>query len=156
RERFPRYHIGESLLPATVHGICEMLGVGDELRRSNFVVKRGGTLRWGKRAEPWTFSFGEAKYNGGRPAFAYQVERSKFDHILLRNASRHGVDVREQHAVREFVFDDGRVTGVRFEDDTRRTREVRAKYVVDATGAAGSLAQRIGERVYDQFFRNMA
>jgi FAD-dependent halogenase len=45
RERFPRYHIGESLLPATVYGICEMLDVGEEIRQANFVTKRGGAFR---------------------------------------------------------------------------------------------------------------
>jgi len=156
RERFPRYHIGESLLPATVHGICAMLGVTDEIANANFTVKRGGTLRWGKRPEPWTFAFGEAKYNGGRPAFAYQVERSKFDEILLRNAARKGVDVREGHAVREVTFDGDRASGVVFMDGDRKEHVARARYVVDASGAVGLLASKIGERIYDQFFRNLA
>jgi halogenation protein CepH len=156
RERFPRYHIGESLLPATVHGICAMLGVSEEIERANFVVKRGGTLRWGKRPEPWTFAFGEAKYNAGRPAFAYQVERSKFDDILLRNAARKGVDVREGHTVREVLFEDGRAVGVVFVDQAGAQHVARASYVIDASGASGLLANRIGTRVYDKFFKNLA
>src|SRR5204863_420586 len=48
KEKFPRYQIGESLLPATVHGICRLLGVSDDLHAAGFIKKRGGTFRWGK------------------------------------------------------------------------------------------------------------
>lgn len=156
RERFPRYHIGESLLPATVHGICTMLGVEEEVKKANFVVKRGGTLRWGKRPEPWTFWFEESKLLAGRPAYAYQVVRSKFDDILLRNAAKKGVDVREGHSVREVLFKDGRAVGVSFIDEQKKESTVHCKYIVDASGGAGLLANKIGERIYDKFFRNLA
>lgn len=52
RETFPRYQIGESLLPATVHGLCRILGVADEVARAGFTLKRGGTLRWGRALSP--------------------------------------------------------------------------------------------------------
>src|ERR1044071_5387978 len=81
RERFPRYQIGESLLPATIHGICVMLGVGEELKNANFTLKRGGTFRWGNNPKPWTFEFGISALMAGPTSYAYQVERSKFDHI---------------------------------------------------------------------------
>lgn len=156
RERFPRYHIGESLLPATIHGISTMLGVDDELRDAKFVKKLGGTLRWGKRPEPWTFWFEESKLMSGRPAYAYQVVRSKFDDILLRNAAKKGVDVREEHAVREVIFEDGRASVVRFEDASKNVQTARARFIIDASGGNGLLANRIGERIYDKFFKNMA
>ena len=57
KEKFPRYQIGESLLPSTVHGVCRLTGVADELAKAGFTKKRGGTLRWGANPEPWTFSF---------------------------------------------------------------------------------------------------
>ena len=50
KETFPRYQIGESLLPATVHGVCRILGVAEEIADAGFTRKRGGTFRWG--AEP--------------------------------------------------------------------------------------------------------
>jgi len=156
RDRFPRYHIGESLLPATVHGICAILGLSEEIHAAGFVKKMGGTLRWGKRPEPWTFWFEEARVIQGRPGYAFQVERSKFDHILLRNAARKGVDVREGCLVREVIFEDGRAVGVRFVDEKKNESVARSRYVVDATGLSGLLANRIGERVYDKFFRNLA
>src|SRR5690606_17381144 len=59
REHFPRYHIGESLLPATVHGLARLLGVKEQIESAGFVRKSGGTFRWGKNTTPWTFRFSE-------------------------------------------------------------------------------------------------
>src|SRR5438477_3460316 len=73
REKFPRYHIGESLLPATTHGICTMLGVSDEVTAAGFMKKFGGTFRWGKRPDLWSFRFSESRLFEGRPDFAFQV-----------------------------------------------------------------------------------
>jgi FAD-dependent halogenase len=157
RERFPRYHIGESLLPATVHGICAMLGVDEEVRACNFMKKYGGTFRWGRLPDLWSFKFNDSKLFDGRPDYAYQVIRSKFDEIMLRNASRKGVDVREEHSAREVLFEDGRAVGVRFTDHTGGgEKTARARYVVDASGLHSLLAERIGERTQDDFFQNIA
>ncbi len=57
KESFPRYQIGESLLPSTIHGICRMTGVADQLAAAGFTRKRGGTFRWGANTDPWAFSF---------------------------------------------------------------------------------------------------
>src|SRR5205085_1806856 len=46
-EKFPRYQIGESLLPSTVHGICRLTGAADDLARASFTRKGGGTFKWG-------------------------------------------------------------------------------------------------------------
>ena len=76
QEHLPRYQIGESLLPATVHGICALLGVRDEIERAGFVRKRGGMFRWGSSAEPWTFAFAASDRMAGPTSYAYQVERT--------------------------------------------------------------------------------
>ena len=96
KQSFPRYQIGESLLPSTVHGLCRILGVADEVARAGFTLKRGGTFRWGRNPEPWQFSFAMSPRLPEPTSTAFQVERAKFDDILLRNAARNGVDVREQ------------------------------------------------------------
>src|SRR5690348_6690939 len=83
KEQFPRHQIGESLLPSTVHGVCRLTGVADELAKAGFMVKRGGTQRWGANPEPWTFSFSVSPKMSGQTSYAYQVERRKFDKILL-------------------------------------------------------------------------
>ncbi|MBA2304086.1 MAG: tryptophan 7-halogenase [Acidobacteria bacterium] len=157
KEPFPRYQIGESLLPLTIHAICLMLGVLDEIKHASFVPKFGGVFRWGTREEPWHFTFGTVRdLEKAGAGYAYQVERSRFDQILLNNARRRGVDVREQHAVIHPLLDDGRVTGVRFVDAAGRERTARARFVVDASGNASPLYRHVGRRVYSEFFRNVA
>lgn len=156
RDEFPRYQVGESLLPATVNGICVMLGVEEELANAGFIKKLGGSFRWGKRQEPWSFYFGVADKNRSNPAFAYQVERMKFDWILLKNAEKNGVDVRMKCHVREPILDGERIVGVAYQDDKRQMRTATAKYVVDASGNKGLFGAHIGERVYSKFFKNWA
>ncbi|MET7425491.1 tryptophan 7-halogenase [Dactylosporangium sp. NPDC005555] len=157
RETFPRYQIGESLLPATVHGICRLLGVTEEMEQAKFTVKRGGSFRWGTNPQPWNFLFAFAPELSGPTSYAYQVERMKFDDILLRNAAKHGVDVRENSAVNEILGDDERVRGVRYTDPGGVVREIHARFVVDASGNRSRIHQNVrGERLYSDFFRNIA
>jgi halogenation protein CepH len=156
KEKFPRYQIGESLLPATVHGVCRLTGAADQIAQAGFTVKRGGTFRWGVNPEPWTFAFSVSPKMTGETSFAYQVERSKFDKILLDNARRVGVDVREECAVTEVIADDGRVRGVSYVDADGNPGRINAKYVVDASGNKSRLYQNVGgSRKYSEFFRNV-
>jgi FAD-dependent halogenase len=157
RERFPRHQIGESLLPSTIHGVCTMLGLQQELERAGFVKKYGGTFRWGKNPAPWTIKFG--MFRGaiaGPDTFAYQVERSKFDKLLLDNARCKGVDVREEHKVTEVLTEGGRVAGVRFVDHAGMERTARARYVADASGHQSLISKQVGERRFSKFFQNIA
>jgi halogenation protein CepH len=156
RDKFPRYQIGESLLPATIHGVCKILGLSEELKKAGFVRKLGGTFRWGTNPEPWTFAFSTASAISAPKAYAYQVERSKFDNLLLRNAADKGVDVREQHAVKEVLFDAGRACGVEFVDASGNARQATAKYIIDASGHQSHVYRNVGERVYSNFFQNLA
>lgn len=157
KEKFPRYQIGESLLPSTVHGICRLTGVADQLAKAGFTKKRGGTMRWGARPEPWTFAFSVSPKITGETSHAYQVERSKFDQILLDHARNTGVDVREEHAVTDMIEDGDRVGGVRFTDASGREGEVRARYVVDASGNGSRIYRKAGaKRQYSDFFRSLA
>lgn len=156
KEQFPRYQIGESLLPSTVHGVCAMLGVTEDLERAGFQVKRGGTFRWGTNPEPWTFTFALSRKLAGPTSFAYQVDRERFDAILLDSARRHGVDVREQHEAVGLVVEDGRVQGVRYRDAAGNERTALARHVVVASGNTDRLHKHVGERIYSEFFRNLA
>lgn len=154
RETFPRHQIGESLLPATVHGICRMLGVFDQIDSQKFPRKNGGTFRWGTNPEPWTFRFSQLPDDPC--GYAYQVEREKFDHILLNNSRTVGVDVRERHDTQSVIVEDGRVVGVSYVDDEGREHVARARYVADASGNRSQIWRTVGERVYSEFFRNVA
>jgi FAD-dependent halogenase len=157
KEKFPRWQIGESLLPSTVHGVCRLTGVADELAKAGFTVKRGGTQRWGSNPEPWTFSFSVSPKMAGQTSYAYQVERSKFDKILLDHARRMGADVREECDVNDIVSDDERVRGVSYTDAEGKAVQIRAKYVVDASGNKSRIYKHVGgSRKYSDFFRSLA
>ncbi|MEV6671879.1 tryptophan 7-halogenase [Streptomyces sp. NPDC051162] len=157
KERFPRYQIGESLLPSTVHGVCKLLGVLPELEAAHFTTKRGGTFRWGKTPDPWTFAFAVSSKFSGPTSTAYQVERMRFDQILLDHARRNGVEVREQCPVVDVLEADGRVDGVRFDDPAGTRREIHARFVIDASGNRSRIHGRTGgHRVYSEFFKNIA
>ncbi|MFF0011806.1 tryptophan 7-halogenase [Streptomyces sp. NPDC005374] len=157
RETFPRYQIGESLLPATVHGLCGILGVADEVAEAGFTLKRGGTLRWGRDPKPWQFSFSMTPRLPEPTATAFQVERSRFDEILLRNAARVGAEVREGTPVRRIVADDERVRGVEYTDPDGNARTAYGRYIIDASGNTSRIHSGVGgTRVYSDFFRNLA
>ena len=159
RERFPRAHVGESLLPASIP-ILQDLGVLGEVNRAGFTVKRGATMIWGVDREPWSWHFSET--NASNPT-SYQVWRPEFDAILLNNARRLGVDVREGWQATSVIFDaDGTAVAVqcRPADDSRGNPDgsvqLPARYVVDASGQGGLLARQLGLRRWDDFFRNLA
>ena len=159
RERFPRAHVGESLLPASIP-ILQDLGVLDEVKRAGFTVKLGATMIWGADRQPWSWHFSET--NASNP-HSYQVWRPEFDAILLDNARRAGVDVREGCHATGVVFDDaGTAVAVRCRptggasDGSGGDTELPARYVVDASGQGGLLSRQLGLRQWDEFFRNLA
>jgi FAD-dependent halogenase len=157
KDTFPRHQIGESLLPSTIHGVCRLTGVADDLAKAGFMLKRGGTFRWGANPEPWTFSFSVSSKMAGPNSFAYQVERSKFDKILLDRAGQVGADVRENCSVTDIVSDNGRVSGVSYVDGSGNTGTIHARYVVDASGSKSRLYKHVGgSREYSEFFRSIA
>jgi halogenation protein CepH len=157
KEKFPRYQIGESLLPITINALCPLLGVKDDIKNAGFVQKFGAIFRWGRNEEPWHVSFNVAPdLEKAGAGYAYQVERSRFDAILLENARRRGVDVREQHSVKGVVMEAGRVVGVQYSDHAGQEHVARAQFVVDASGHASPLHHFVGERVHSEFFRNVA
>src|SRR5215467_5565411 len=97
REKFPREHVGESLLPFC-YGLFKDLGVVDEMKK-NFVRKPGVRFidRDGNVSTTWCFSH----VIKDQTYLSYQVIRGEFDHILLENAAKHGADVREETTVVE-------------------------------------------------------
>ena len=157
KETFPRYQIGESLLPSTIHGIGRILGVTEKLAAAGFPRKRGGTFRWGANPTPWNFEFSISPKVSGPTSFAYQVERSKFDKILLDNAIEKGVEVRENCSVNDVIEDGDRVVGVSYTDAEGIEHHAYAKYVADASGNASKIYKRVGgTREYSEFFRSLA
>jgi halogenation protein CepH len=151
RERFPRYHIGESLLSATLP-ILDAIGATPAIERHGFLRKPGGTFLWGRQREPWSFLFREDP--GGRP-HAYQVVRAEFDQLLLENARAHGADVREEHAVLAVETDGGRPT-VQARDVHGATLRLTPRFVVDASGQSAVIGRARELRRFNDFFKNLA
>jgi FAD-dependent halogenase len=157
KEKFPRYQIGESLLPSTVHGVCRLTGAVEYLAAESFTRKRGGTYLWGTSPNPWTFAFALSPSFASEASYAYQVERSKFDKILLDHARRLGADVREECAVTGIRGDSKRVRGVTYVDATGHIHQIDAQYVVDASGNKSRTYHDVGgSREYSEFFRSVA
>ncbi len=161
KERFPRYHIGESLLPATTLGFLRLLGVSDELESRGFVKKRGGTFRWGANDEPWSFRFYATNDADRRAAdedgflSAFQVERAEYDEMLLRHVEKMGVEIREGNALSRLEGLDAPLKTV---VTTSREGEARiqAPFVLDASGSGSPVRKLFGQRHYDPFFKNVA
>ncbi len=152
RERFPRDHIGESLLPASIP-VLEALGVREAVERAGFLKKWGATMVWGRSQDPWSWYFRETNR---RYPHSYQVWRPEFDALLLDNSRRHGVEVCEGHRVTEVVFDAGRASAVRVEGPDGSERTESADFVVDASGQAALIGRARHLRRWDPYFRNMA
>ncbi len=156
REQLPRYQIGESTLPYTL-GICKILGVDDELAKAGFTEKLGGVWCWGSRGNQVRVDFRDVVPEpliAG--AYAYQVERMKFDKLLLDNARRMGVEVRERHCVLELITEGDRIVGVKYVDSEGRKGAARARYVADAGGHSSTFHRMCGERTWSDKFRNFA
>ena len=135
REHFPRFHVGESLLPAQID-LLERLGV--DLEGGGFLRKRGAVFIDERDGRETCFSFDEGL--PGTPAYAYQVDRARFDHLLMRAAIEQGAEVREGHEVVEFELD---AEGARLVVEHEGQREsLRARYLVDATGQSALLGRR--------------
>ncbi len=152
RERFPREHVGESLLPASIP-VLEDLGVLPEVQRAGFLPKWGATMVWGRDGTPWSWYFKET--NRSNP-HSYQVWRPQFDQLLLDNSRSHGVEVWEGCRVVEVLLEEGRATGLRYRDGDGREGELRASFIADASGQAGILSHQLGLRRWDSFFQNLA
>jgi flavin-dependent dehydrogenase len=146
RERFPRYHVGESLIPDTFW-VLERLGMLPRLRGSRFVEKRSVQFvsEQGKLSEPFYFS----DYKPGESSQTWQVLREEFDRMLLDKAREHGVDVHEGVRVLDVLFEEGQAVGVRIVDEEGREQEVRARVVVDAAGQSNVIQDRLGLRQWD-------
>src|SRR2546425_9841501 len=139
RDRFPRFHIGESLIPET-YWVLKRLKMLDKMKGSHFVKKYSVQFvnAQGKLSAP--FYFWDNK--GHECSQTWQVVRSEFDLMMLRNAEEQGVQVNEATRVLEVQFEGQRAVGVRIQRENGTTEEIRAKVVVDASGQSAMLQSR--------------
>ena len=152
RERFPRDHVGESLLPASMP-ILEELGVYSRIADAGFPPKYGATMVWGKDNTPWTWRFAETN---NTYKHSYQVSRRDFDLILLNRSRELGVDVREECTVNKILLDGDRIVGVEYQDREDNRVSLMARFVIDGSGQSAIISRLKGARKWDKNFRNLA
>jgi flavin-dependent dehydrogenase len=136
RERFPRFQIGESLLPYS-NDLFSRLGVEDALLSGEYFPKFGAHFVTGDGQVGYRFRFDQRLSDPYRRSF--QVKRAEFDELLLRNAARQGVEVCEQTPV----------TSIDLSEPSRVVvnESLQARFVVDASGHASVVGQQLGGRV---------
>lgn len=141
REVFPRFHVGESLLPANLP-VLERLGVLEEVKARGFLVKYGAYFHDQDMDLGYQFFFREGK---PWPPYTYEVQRGEFDKILLDHAARQpNVTMLQPAGVERVAFDDDGVTVA--VSDAAGPREIRARFLVDASGRDAFIASRHGRR----------
>jgi flavin-dependent dehydrogenase len=150
KEKFPREHVGESQLPG-ISSILDEMEVWDKVEAANFPIKLGGSYTWGSDNDAWDFDFypaeefsdeaRPAKFEGQRKHTAFQVERDRYDEILLRHAEEHfGTVVREETMVREIMREGDRVTGLKLDSG----EVITARHYVDGSGHPALLRKAMG------------
>ena len=144
KDHFPRFHIGESLLPATVR-IFDRLGVHQQIREA-FILKPGGKWLYGEKEVPGDFSKSDSGASFKEHPFSYLVERSEFDKILIDRSIAAGADVRFGTEVCKVLTDHGRVTGVRCRTEQGQEYDLRGRIVIDASGLRSVIPSKLNLR----------
>lgn len=153
REKFPRFHIGESLIPGT-YWVLKRLGMLEKMQRSHFVKKYSVQFinERGRLSEPFYF----VEHKPHECSQTWQVVRSEFDKMMLDNAREHGVEVHEGARVIEVLFEGDRATGVRVQLQDGEERTLRSQVVVDASGQSSMIMSRLGLRHWDPVLKKAA
>jgi flavin-dependent dehydrogenase len=153
KEKFPRYHIGESLIPYTYFPL-QRIGMIEKMKGSHFVRKYSVQFVSpdGRASHPFYF-FKQLKHEA---ANTWQVLRSEFDQLLMDNAREKGAEVIEEVTVRETIEEDGFVTGVRAAGKNGEPLEFRAPMTLDATGRNAFSITRRGWKVRDPYLNKIA
>jgi flavin-dependent dehydrogenase len=146
REAFPRFHIGESLIPET-YWVLKRLNMLPKMQRSHFIKKYSVQFvnANGKLSAPFYF-------HDNKPhecSQTWQVVRSEFDQLMLENAREHGAEAYDRTHVTEVMFDGDRATGVMIKEANGSRRAITARVVVDASGQAALLQNRFRTRLWD-------
>lgn len=150
RERFPRFHVGESLLPLSTR-LLDELGLADEVRAVPAVAKYGARFAFGHQAEEEVFRFDFTESLSPCAPETMNVERARFDRFLLDAARAAGAEVREGvtvEAVRRLGEADVEVVAA--------GEPIRGRWVIDASGQATVLGRHLGTRGSIESLANVA
>ncbi len=153
REKFPRFHIGESLIPET-YWVLERLKMLPKLQGSPNVKKYSVQFvtEHGKLSEPFYF----LEHKPHESSQTWQVYREEFDKLMIDNAREQGVSVFEGARVLEVLFEGERAVGVKVQLEDGTTYDVHAKVVVDASGQSTMIMSRLGIREWDPILKKAA
>src|SRR6266699_1368070 len=153
REKFPRYHVGESLLPFTFEPL-KRLGMIEKMKASAFVRKYSVQFvsQSGKVSQPFYFF---NRYDRETIAQTWQVLRSEFDQMLAENARAKGATILEGVSVKGLIQEHGRVAGVRAEREGQAV-EYRGRITLDCSGKEAFAAGRKNWRVRDPYLNKIA
>lgn len=141
KDLFPRFHIGESMLPASLP-LLRRLGVEEKMRNAGFIVKHGARITSGCGRRDIKIYFRNG-YRNTEPT-TYQVTRSHFDKLLLDHARECGATVRTGCTVRGVEFLEEGGVELRFQDDQGALHSLQAPWVIDATGRSSLIGQKFG------------
>jgi geranylgeranyl reductase family protein len=153
KERFPRFHIGESMLPCSMP-LIEQLGAMPRLQAAQFLPKYAAEFVTADGSLRRRYAFADGLVKG--PASAFEVDRSEFDKLLLDNAVEHGVTVREGVQVVRFELDRARGVDVTARAEDGSESVIHAEMLIDASGQSSLLAGRLGLREMDRELKNFA
>jgi flavin-dependent dehydrogenase len=130
REKFPRFHIGESLLPISMQTFTR-LGIHEKFQQAGFMRKYGGEMASACSDEGVKFYFKDGYRS--QTETSYQVPRAEFDQVLLDHAAENGAEVRQETAVKgvEFFVDHAELT---VQAKEAAPEKISARYVIDASG----------------------
>jgi flavin-dependent dehydrogenase len=153
REHFPRFHIGESMIPDT-YSTLKKSGLLEKLKGSHYIKKYSVQFvdQRGRLSEP--FYFWDNKPH--ESSQTWQVRRSEFDKLSLDHARENGVKVHEGARVMDVLWDGNRAAGVRVKPENEPEREVRAKVTIDASGQSSMIIDRMGLRDWDPALKKAA
>lgn len=157
KEKFPRYHIGESLVTG-VMPILKELGIDSKMKKEDFIKKYGITLVWGNHSKPWKISFEEADPNNDAEfKYTFEVERDKFDYILLQHAKDSGVKVMENTLVKKVNYENGRCIGLSYRNNNdEELIDINSNFVIDASGQSALISKKNKLINYDEELKNLA
>lgn len=152
KERFPRFHIGESLLPYNQQLFREM-GLMEALKEAGFNPKFGAQFHLGNGSKGTKFVFRRGRFT--REPEAMQVERSKFDHVLLKHAASSGAEVREGWTVSKFA-NTGETVTIEARDEAGRVEKFEAPFLIDASGRGNMSGNQEGLRMIHPRLKKLA
>jgi flavin-dependent dehydrogenase len=153
RERFPRFHIGESLIPET-YWVLDRLKMLPKMQASPFVKKYSVQFvgQRGRLSEPFYFD----EHKPHESSQTWQVVRSEFDQMMLDNAREQGVVAHEGARVLDVLFEGERAVGIKVKLEDEAERTVRAQVVVDASGQSSLIMGKLQLREWDQELKKAA